>query len=533
MNNTPCKKSDIIKCDSFYDVIESLTNSECPTAPLHRICSLLRKEEISYNKKNGTNKQITLIKEELVENEEALQEDANLYIATNTKVKSISYRLSFFLHDSEIQEDLSNFTDNDFLGYAILKISKDENGNNLLNNIYESVIKSPKLLNNYIHCQKEFSCKVLNKEFIVNGSFYCQQNSLSNVCASASLRMALNNIFSDKRISYEDIYKAINIKPEKRKLGFLPGQIFEVIKSFGLNYYCEDYFLDPQYDYLNFLHSVVDSGHYGLLIFRCLQDSHIIPVIGHTLNTDIWFNRAQRAYSNSADFHWLHNSGWASHLIINDDNYGMYYCLDGNSLNKQSIPKYDPFMRVFAAIGISNSKAENSPPRLIKEVAYYYIEQIRKKKILSDTYSFLLNNNKNQNFKWLYRFIKALDNQGNRSEIVCRTFLLSKEEYLAHLKNLNDSSINTISEAEINNIVHYICDQEYFWIVELSLCDLFSANKRKLGEILLKNTPPKSLNESLIAMRLPYFWIFPDKLYPSDISSHTNMFRRHSPSDEW
>ena len=100
--------------------------------------------------------------------------------------------------------------------------------------------KQTPLLNNYVHIFHTFDCEVSINErdifrFQITGTFFCQQNSVTSVCAHASLCMTINNM-GVVMITPEDINKKIGIDHINNKLdekvpGLNASQINEVLEE--------------------------------------------------------------------------------------------------------------------------------------------------------------------------------------------------------------------------------------------------------------------------------------------------------------
>ena len=95
------------------------------------------------------------------------------------------------------------------LGYVILKIDYDENGQSFSRYIYEAVLAFPETLNSthFIHCQRAYGIKTsLNDDvFVVNGNLYAQQNHYGFVCAHVALRTVLDSILPEGDATYKQL----------------------------------------------------------------------------------------------------------------------------------------------------------------------------------------------------------------------------------------------------------------------------------------------------------------------------------------
>ena len=88
--------------------------------------------------------------------------------------------------------------------------------------------------------------------------------------------------------------------------------------------------------------------------------------------------------------------------------------------------------------------------------------------------------------------------------LVLRPILIDSANYAEHLAKVSDWTGKGIRKNLIEGLKHMT--PEKLWMVELSVPELFSANRRKIGEVLLHaETPPGSPRDfsSFILARLP------------------------------
>jgi hypothetical protein len=138
--------------------------------------------------------------------------------------------------------------------------------------------------------------------------------------------------------------------------------------------------------------------------------------------------------------------------------------------------------------------------------------------------------------------------------IVLRTLFTSKSLYKQHLSNIEDVEGNILKKSEIDTIMNKDVP-EHFWITEITLTDLYTANKHKLGEILFKLSDPKivqgdspftftrKLFETCIAVRLPGNILIPKVgkkqisliARETDLIGHVQLLRTRCPKPpfEW
>ena len=85
--------------------------------------------------------------------------------------------------------------------------------------------------------------------------------------------------------------------------------------------------------------------------------------------------------------------------------------------------------------------------------------------------------------RWLVRLWEQIQSGGGRG-IVARTVLCAKDQYLNAMKNQADSDGATEKDWAVLNKA-----PNMFWLTELSLPDLYTANKHKLGDVLSDVVP--------------------------------------------
>ena len=125
---------------------------------------------------------------------------------------------------------------------------------------------------------------------------------------------------------------------------------------------------------------------------------------------------------------------------------------------------------------------------------------------------------------------KRLCYYAERKQLVVRPILVTGEEYSKHLDGISDWTHRKLQFT-------FSCEPEsFFWMVELSVPELFSANKRKVGEVVLRaETKPMSRRDfkNLLLARVPGFFAMyvsgpPSnpryEFLPSDLQSHVELY---------
>lgn len=426
----------------------------------------------------------SLVVEEIAETDCSLLAEENAALAVReSQFQSSRVRRLLFLRcgkDADVAAD-------DLLGYVIFK-EDSINGLALPNShVYEAVMIPARKAaeNNYIHCSRAYEIKTSIGDLSIRGVLYAQQNDLTFVCAHVCLRTVLATVLPGADISYASINKIIGIDHTNEKVGkgvgVSPEQMQSVLSDCGLEY--SKIIHEPTKttlklpgDYQSDLYGAIESGQPALLGFE-LNDKrrHIIPVIGHTFNEDTWVAPAARAYFDGG-LSYFPSENWLSTYVVHDDNFGPYYCIPRHFLQKDNF-------RIILSLKRHPSKTGSVEAEAI---ALAYLKGIAS--ALSD------------GNVWMERF-KAYAQSGL---LVLRALHVTRKEYLNHVQagecwdgQVVDGDCVTRMEPEL---------PEFFWMVETSAPELFSATRRKFGEILIASdvTEPKPLNWSLYLLaRLP------------------------------
>jgi len=490
---------------SFYRFIERYWPGNEENRTLHRTFSLMRKMNVR-----------SVAVEDLARKGELEAEAAAVEARCQGPVEFLAWRFSFFAVPIT-QDTLAYAGDADCLGYAILVSLKLPQGS-FCRYIYESVIVEPSfhgdghphvgigLPSHYVHCLRRYSTWVAGRRFTVLGSFFCQQNGVTHVCAHAAIRWVLNNLpeRTDQILSYEDINRDLGIDHVTRKVGQcgddaqpvgLPlDDLLKVVRLRNYRYVRAEYESPrgtPQ-PYWRFVYSIIESGYPVLVFFQTEHARHVICVIGHTFNSDIWDGEARLAYSRASRAEYISTASWADHFIIHDDNYGMYFCMPSKALLPPG-DEHQPF-QVTGAMGIVPDNVDLGPLEA-ESLASMVLRLTLTVDTLHDCY-------------WL----KALREEENAvgKWVVLRTFLASKAIYQQHLRSIEDLDGEAMKEDELTSILQSYTP-DHFWMIEITLADVYTANKRKLGEILFRLSDPRILREDSLE-------IFTKKLFSACIA---------------
>lgn len=543
---------DFVPCKppfSFYHFIEHYSQPTEPPRTLHRVFSLMRK----MNER-------TVLVESLARKGELDTKANAVEKRCKGSVEYEAWRFSFFA--CPVTRDLLRHVDDEnYLGYTIFIKLKLPNETYSCY-VYESVISEPafhthgslpfgnSLPSHYIHCVRRYPGWIGERRFILSGSFFSQQNGLTHVCAHAALRWLLNNVPErpEEIVSYEDINRDLQIDHITRTVGRYPEHIqseglpmddlLRVLDIRGHKYIELD--LEPPrgmgLPYWRFIYSIIESGYPVLIFFTATSARHVICAIGHTFNSDIWDAEAELAYSGAPRMGYLSSSSWVDHFIIHDDNYGMYFRMPCKALSP-STTAGGPF-QVTGALGIVPTEMDLNP-LMAEFYAYAAVRKAVYEAPLKDCY-------------WLGALRQ--EEAAFRKWVVLRTLFTSKAAYERHLWDMEDVEGNMLRKDEIDAIIRDKVP-EHFWVTEVTLTDVYTANKRKLGEVLLKlselgisveddeDTYTKKLFSKCIAIRLPGNILIPQPsereisimLYKTNLTGHVPLLRAYRPAPplEW
>lgn len=472
----------------IYDYCLEERYQPCINRALHRLCSLMRKMNAKTVVIEDIESSCSEIKDECLA--------IKAYYSRNIKIRA--HKFTFLNKEIKNLKEIPQLKDSSFLSSALIINFTDRNGK-WKSYLFKAIVSIPEinyaefgtipLLNYYLHIYKTFRCKVSISEYDIHefniiGTFFCQQNSVTSVCAHASLCMTINNMNFEKIglpnpgiVTAECVNKIVgidhrNIKFGINKDGLSKEEIQEVLKKFELSITWTDFFENPNVEYNEYIYRYIESRCPVLLVFTTDSTAlHVVPVLGHTLNSDMWRPEAEPAYSvQDSRLNYRSAAAWVDHFIIHDDNFGMYLCLPVDTLKRVTLPKHDPTFRANFAVVVLPSgvttpawEVEWASVVIVKSL----LQTLKKKEIDLD--------------EWSNRIISS-DNVHPPRPIVVRTFLTTKENYAKSLEQA-DFQGNLFSESDKKKLVKDLPFR--FWLSEITLPDLYTANKNKIIDFFM------------------------------------------------
>lgn len=481
---------DMMRPRSNFDFIEAQFQD---LVTLRRLLSLVRHH-----------KGRTIVVERLSPARELIEEDEDVRQLNSDFRSSSTARLSFFTRSVRSADDLALLTDDDLIGYAIIKEDVFQHGRK--NRIYESVFRSPARPNNFIKREPIWSLRVVDKRFRVKGHVYAQQNGITNCCGHVAVRTATATL-GLKGMSYRQMNRLLGLS----RLGRIPGEGLELsemvrlLEAGGARCFEADYRAPsrvPPPPFQKYVYGSIESGYPAIISFQTTTDEnsyHAIPIFGHTSNSDTWVPSAERSYFQvGASTRYIPSESWVSMYIGHDDNWGSHYCIPRHYFQTQH--PTDAASDKTA----TRTKDVESVAHVISTVPKSVRVSPIRAEVLAADYLFMLRGRVARLQKNVWA--KRLNQHIADNLVVLRPVLVSTAEYCAHLRRISDWKYDQIDPEIISSLEALPIRR--VWMVEISLPELFPANLRKLGEILVR-ADKKIGRERLMAFflaRLPGYF---------------------------
>ena len=489
----------LVPCGEGYSFFHDLVERRWPkNGPLHRLCSLARKMGVQ-----------SYVSETLAPNDEIRQEIeavAKHPDYAGSPVTGRAIRLSFFRSCPKAWQDV---TSEDFLGYAVM-LELLQDGKRLRHNgrrmafVLESVVRPPTIFldasdgrtsaesasNYYVHCTRPFKSVVgiasHSVSLQIDGSFFCQQNGLTHVCVHAALRTAINSSPSirgprvPEKLTNLKINEILGVDyADKASVGRLRGglnakEIEKVVNDMGLYPKSYEFPNHHHIGYAEYVYPLIESRFPVILGVYGQMGGHAIAVLGHTVNSDRWEPQARDGYGAFPLVRYHSSSLWADHFIIADDNVGMHVTLPREMIRNFLVPEFDPNLHASMAVGLV--------PRTVR-VNGYDAEALASR--IAE--QFLKSTVSRPGCRWL-RFLRGtIDRRGDHHHptLVCRTVLTTRDCYCQEMAHAKDSEPphNALTAGEVELLKRVL--PRTIWVTEISLPDLYTANKHKIGDLII------------------------------------------------
>jgi hypothetical protein len=402
------------------------------------------------------------------------------------------------------------YRDEDCVGYAILKHDVVPSRSYDKWHVFEAVFEKYLDEHNCVPNPMKYSVVLGSENISLKGLLYAQQNTLNKVCAQVALRSLISRI---KRhdVSYREINElARRVSPQDfdPSKGLSIERIRAVLTGFKIDFRDTDYTLSgdeyrEHHPYQKHVYAGVESGAGALLGFhftgpaiqiiqlvqRRTVPRHIIPFYGHTFNKDTWMPEADIAYFRVGErLGYIPSENWTSSFLGHDDNFGPCFCIPRLYISKDKVDYVVELLR--PGVKFSGAQAE----ALALLFLYSVLNQLNQTGLPENV--------------WLKRLVyhAQLDVQ----TIILRAIAVERDTYIRHLSSENDWDQNSEEKAVVD-ILHDSLPN-VLWIVEVSIPQLFPANERKLGDIVLNAETDLSDSQdkgsSFLFVRLPSCYFF-------------------------
>jgi hypothetical protein len=374
--------------------------------------------------------------------------------------------------------------------------------------------------NYYYHCGDEFQTTIGTKndhnDYTIKGTYFAQQNDLTSVCAHVAVQMAINNapVLGVEKITSEEINHLLGIDHttpktrvghfeldndsghgESRSKGLTSLEMVTFAQKLGLGTLFADFLQPPKshhffvrlisflfgpcaVDCYKWLYPQLESCFPTILGIQrpkykkpdgteVSEFSHVVTVLGHTMNTDCWEPEARSGYGELAVRPYDSTINWIDHFIVNDDNLGMGRTMSTGQLADSGKRRKKKLLHASMAISLVPKdvvSAGLNPELLGSAIVYFLLSEFREmknKKIMKP-------------IEWLQILMG--------SKLIFRTFSSTRECYCNHLRSCEDNFRNKVEDKHLQIIKANMPNR--LWITEISVADLFCGNKSKLGDVV-------------------------------------------------
>jgi len=424
----------------------------------------------------------TAVVEEIEESEDLQQENEDIKTRYPNISSTKTFRITFFTRRFSTINEISKANQEDFIGYAIIK---EDNIHEIgpVVRVYESVIKPSRCINNFIKGQPEWTCLSVGNVFRINGYLYAQQNNITNVCAHVAIRTVASRFHQSGDMTYREMNQLIGIDHVKRKVGRVDEggldtvEMNAILEAAGARTIVVDYLVPSQSGVIapfqKVLYGSIESGFPAIVVFQTADNPglcHAIPVFGHTFNEDTWVYRAESSYFRVGEqTSYIQSESWVSMYIVHDDNWGSNFCIPRRYLHTRSFC----------------DKVKEQVCQMDKGCVLYVIGTYPKEILINalqaeamgaDYLFSILPQLPDTSEVWR----KRLCEYAQKRQLILRPILLKVQDYSEHMANISDWQRRKLS-------YDFLAKRDrWLWMIELSVPELFPANRRKVGEVILE-----------------------------------------------
>ena len=471
----------IIPIEPSDTILFDLAKRFGPDAPLKRIFQVVLAQGCKV-----------ILKDKECEEEEWTSEHNIFYSKLFKKYSDKTERLHFFaeeLHEKDLA-NLSKFKDT-YLGFAVLRPLKEQR---IVYAVIKPLVDKNDPPKSFVLCQETFPVEVNTKDGIpqtleVCGFPFMQQDGQAGCCAHAALIMADRFLVQrrnkgkpeeekEKPHFLEEISKLLSVVPgEGRKIptsGLRPIEISEALAGMKYSPLVYEYVKGrtPAFPSERVIYHYLESRIPVQLVIPTAAGRHVLTVIGHSFDPDVWWALAHEPYykgrPSGGDYHC--STTWIGNFIVNDDNFGPYL-----TIPKEYLWPYEESGQLVVAVPLPlhvNMEGESA-----ESYSNYLLSwEVNPRRI--DIPKALTENKISKDTCDLY---ELMWDHYRRNDLVLRTFLLDSETFRE------------------KHVPHHLKDDynkvrlpEKIWLTEISIPELFCQPRLRLGEIVIDPTAPST-----------------------------------------
>lgn len=431
-------------------------------------------------------------------------------------------RVSFWKSAFKTERGLDSRESSELAGYMLLKRNRWDNPAKRRWNVFDAIFLKYDHHHNCVPNQTDYAVRIGKQKHTITGVLYAQQNGVTNACAHVALRSLISRRVPGKDVSYRRLNQIAEPlsgpDPYKPGNGLSTDQMRAILDYFKIRYRDVDYKgdsdLQESLPYTKYVYAGIESGAGSLVGFQ-LQGSgapeeeyHIIPFYGHTFNKDTWVPDAEMAYFDiGGSIGYIPSISWTSSFIGHDDNFGANFCVNRLYIKPENV--------AYAVELLPEGYRSGGTEAETYAAGYFYA---------------LTSTLKTDPNPWVKRTLHAANSQPV-PKIILRAVAVDRTRYLDHLQHKPDWQLNT-EDPGLIKIFHDVLPEK-LWVVEVSLPQLFPANERKVGELLLRGDVDLSKNPpgGFLLSRFPGTYYLAEKSqkkstnsfvgFPSELKSHT------------
>lgn len=493
----------------FFDYAQLLT-SAAPPRPLIQIFSLMRINRCDF-----------VVEEELASLTIDDDEADLLKDLTRQNVSRQVLRLTFF----QTSEPINFLTDRDLalersgedletFQFLTSGITKDKDSSisclgyiDLYNDFYDggvphSYVRSAVVhdfpendTHRFLHSKGHYRLEVLGANFVVRGSHFAQQQTRLDCCAHVAVMTCVQNIYAARGLSCPLTYQSINeyLSIDHISRHAYKGLTYEEIKSVFELADIDALVLSSREcspnEVITAAYYAVESGLPAVIGFDGVELSHAMAVVGHTFDGGLWPGAATGAYFYSGAYPYSPSHSWVQGLIVQDDNFGPHCTLPRQTLvNRNPVVVLPNFPW---AVGGRTEAAEYFATSLLRA----QFPEIGGSTLFETILSSDVRPDSRESNPWFYRLLDHV----SHSTHVMRTLPCTSSRYLNFL---SDNDVLAKDDPTYDQIKQLI-GTDPFWLVEISIPELYQRNNTRLGEILVHGNIADLAQARVSLFRLP------------------------------